>query len=202
MSGQRPFADRWMASFMTGLVAVCLLVGPATETARALDAGDGTVIAPQPGRRPLSYETGKITRLDGSFNRRFADKLELSAYQVHPMHFGTLRLGSGTVVLGTAGEILDDPDLLVFGGLPSAAMIELTGDPNVNVSIEIIAGLNAGFQLDAFQTSLGTPPFGGTPLDETGHLTFEVGARLSLDAGHILPGSDQHIGYTVSAYYE
>lgn len=206
MRGQRPHRDRWTASFRTAGARVCLSVGllaaAAAGPAAALDAGDGTLIAPQPGRRPLSFESGKVLRLDGAFQRRYADKAELSAYQDFAMHFGSLRRASGSVVLGTDDAIIADPDLLVFGGTASSAVIRLEGDPLRSVSIEVASTPAGGFDLEAFDTSLGAPPLAGQPLDGSGNLVFLVGATLTLDADAIAIGEDQQIAYTITASYE
>lgn len=202
MPRRRSLWDRWTASFKTAGAACCLLAVAAADSAPALDAGDGTVISPQPVRRPLDYETGKIVGLEGSLVHRFADKTELSVYQENAMHFGSLRKASGSVLLGSEDAIIADPDQLVFGGVTYSALIRLEGDPFRAVTIECSAPPGGGFQLSDFDTNLGPPPLSGQLLDGSGSASFQLGARLTLTVEQIAAGNDQEIAYTITAYYE
>ncbi len=205
MPAQRTLSYRWTARFMAAWACVCLLSTMAARPAQALDAGDGTVISPQQPRRPLGFDSGKAVRLDGrdgAGNARFASKAELSVTQEYSMTFGSLCKKSGSVVLGTDDAIIEDINHLVFGGVTYAAVIRLEGDPWVAVTIEISAPPDPGFTLSDFDTSLGQPPLFGQALDESGNLSFRLGARLTLDADNITVGPDQEISYTVTAFYE
>lgn len=195
MPGRRPRPDRRLARIMAGAIMVLLAV-PAVP----LDSGDGTVIAPQPGRRPLPPLSGKITGLDRG--PASADKAELSVYQEYPMEFGALCRKSGSVVLGVNDAIIHDPDVLVYGGTPYSAVIRLEGDPFQNVTITITAPPAVGFQLDDFTTDRGPLPLVSQTLDGAGLLTFQLGARLTLNAAALASGADQQISYTISTFSE
>ena len=205
MPDQRPFRDRWLASFKTGLTVFCLAVGLgglSPGPACALDAGDGTVIAPQPGRRSLHFDSGKVVRLDDVHQRHFGGKRALSAYQVHAMNFGSLRRGDGSVVLSPDDVIVSDPELLIFGGTPYSAVFRIEGDSQLAVSIDVSMLPVAGFQLSGFESNLGPLPLFGQPLDGAGELVFMLGAQLTLTAAELVVGDDQPISYTITATYE
>jgi len=188
---------RWSAGFAVATGIFCLVFGVCAP-ALALDPGDGTVLdtrqldTSKPARKPAS----------GKKDPPPAEKAELSVYQVYSMYFGTLVDNDGYVVLGTGDSILQDPDHLVYGGVPQSAQIRLNGDPFVAVTVDFAAGSATGFSLGSFETDYGTPPLSGLTLDATGYLTLHVGARLQLDADLLSSGSGQQIGYTVSALYE
>jgi hypothetical protein len=204
MSGRRPRRNRHVARILATGAVVCLVLamaGPAVP----LDPGDGTVIAPQPGRRPLPPPSGKIARLDSGARRgdtMGAGKAELSVYQDFPMEFGALCRKSGSVVLGVDNTIIEDLDVLVYGGTTYSAVIRLEGDPLQNVTIEITAPPAVGFQLGDFTTDRGPVPLFSQTLDGAGQLTLQLGARLTLDAAAIAAGTSQQISYTISTFSE
>ncbi len=202
MQRRRTFWHRQAARIRSAVGVLCLAAGVAAAPILAPAAGDQTVISPQHARRPLEFETGKILRLDGALARRFADKADLSAYQESPLRFGSLCKRSGSIVLGTDDTILEDPDLLVFGGVTYSAVFRLEGDPFRSISIDVSAPAGVGFQIGDFETNLGSPPVSGQTLDGSGSLTFQLGARLTLDADEIAAGPDQEIAYMVTVAYE
>ena len=178
----------------------CLLLVVA-QPAGALDPGDGTVVSSQQLRVPTERDLGQ-TRLHIDRKDEPGAKAALSVYQVFSMFFGTLVHNSGYVVLGTADNVLQDPNYLVYGGVPQSAQIRLYGDPFVAVSFDVTAGSATGFVISNFETDYGTPPLSGLTLDAAGYLTLHVGARLELIAGSLSPGDGQQIGYTVTTIYE
>lgn len=197
MRSRRSKSNHLAAGFAatTGMIClVCALGGPAV----ALDPGDGTVV----DTRQLDTSKPQRVVLPSKLDPPPADKDALAVYQVYSMYFGTLVDNDGYVVLGTGDTILQDPNHLVYGGVPQSAQIRLDGDPFVAVSVDFTAGVATGFSLSAFETDYGTPPLSGLTLDAGGLLTLSVGARLQLDAAMLAAGDGQQIGYTVTAVYE
>jgi hypothetical protein len=188
---------RSSAGFAAVTGIFCLVLGAALP-AVALDPGDGTIL----DTRQLDAGKPDRVRLPGKKDPPPAEKDALAVYQVYAMFFGTLVDNDGYVVLGTADAITQDPDHLVYGGVPQSAQIRLDGDPFVAVSVDITPGTATGFTLSSFETDYGTPPLSGLTLDATGNLTLHLGARLQLSASSLSVGSGQQIGYTVSAVYE
>jgi len=192
----------WTAGLAAAAGIFCLLLGSAPP-ALALDPGDGSVLDTG-GQLTRQLDTGKPERLrlPGKQDPPPAEKAELSVYQLFAMHFGTLVDNDGYVVLGTGDAILQDPDHLVYGGVPQSAQIRFSGDPFVALSVDFTAGSAMGLVLSAFDTDYGAPPLSGLSLDASGLLTLSVGARLQLDAALLGAGGGQQIGYTVTAIYE
>jgi hypothetical protein len=182
------------------VVTAVLWPGPAS----AIDPGDGTMVASQQIRRPLAPVPGKVTRLDTSREKpdHTSAKAELSVHQVWAMHFGSLCDNDGSVTLGVADAIIDDPDNLVYGGTPQSGVILFTGDAFAALTVDISGSAGDGFVLSDFATNQGAPPLAGLTLDDTGQLTLVVGARLQLDSSQIGSGSGQSVGWTISAVYE
>jgi hypothetical protein len=202
MAHERHDTDHPPARIAAALGMICLVLALASA-APALDPGDGSRVSTQQLRDPTAQDPGPIKlpvaeRKGGSP----ADKAELSVYQTYAMYFGTLVDNDGYVVLGTGDAITQDPDHLVYGGVPQSAEIRLSGDPFVSVSVDFTAGSATGFSLSQFETDYGTPPLSGLTLDAAGVLTLHVGARLQLLASSVSAGSGQQIGYTISALYE
>lgn len=188
---------RWSAACAVATGIFCLVLG-ARAPALAMDPGDGST----GDTRQLDTRKPDRVRLPGKKDPPPAEKDALSVYQVYAMHFGTLVDNDGYVVLSTADAIVQDPDHLVYGGVPQSAQIRLDGDPFVSVSVDFTAGSGSGFSLSSFETDYGSPPLSGLALDAGGLLTLRVGARLQLDAAVLAAGGGQQIGYTVSAVYE
>lgn len=178
----------------------CLLLA-GVRPVSALDPGDGFTVNTEQLSLPPRSDPDH-TKLPSERKGEPGEKAALSVYQVYSMYFGTLVHNSGYVVLGTADNVLQDPNYLIYGGVPQSAQIRLSGDPFVAVSFDITAGSATGFTISNFDTDYGTPPLTGLTLDAAGYLTLRVGARLELFAGSLSPGNGQQIGYTVTTIYE
>lgn len=195
----RQKTNQYRASIVATVGMICLLLVPA-DSALGLDPGDGTMVGTEQLREPKVRDAGadkpsKPKDLPG-------EKADLSVYQVFGMNFGTLVQNDGYIVLGTGDTVIQDPDHLVYGGMPQSAEIRLNGDPFVSVTFDITAGVASGFTLSHFETDYGTPPLSGLTLDATGNLTLRVGARLRLLSSGVSTGNGQQVGYTISAVYE
>ncbi|MDD5718344.1 MAG: hypothetical protein PHQ53_01490 [Candidatus Krumholzibacteria bacterium] len=202
MRDRRLKSIRWSARFMAVGGLISLFAGQVC-CVQAAEPADKTTISAQPIRRPVLPDTGKIIlweSREGSGTE--GEKAEISVYQLYSMEFGALCRKSGYVVLGIDDAIVDNPDHLVYGGVPYSGVIQLEGDANRPVTIEITASVNDGLQLSHFNTDLGAPPLLSQTLDDLGNLTFQLGARLTLDAGEIQAGTAQQISYTITTFYE
>jgi hypothetical protein len=206
MSDRRPNAWRGPARIMATGGVVCLTL--AAGFASALDPGEGTRISKPKPRAPLELGTERKVPLPPVYKGEPGElgepgeKAEVAIFQDLAMHFGTLCDNDGYVVLGTADTIVQDPNHLVYGGSPQSAQIRLTGDANRAVGVTVAAGSATGFTLSNFNSDKGVLPLSNLSLDASGSLTLHLGARLQVIASSVNPGSDQQIGYTISATYE
>jgi len=129
------------------------------------------------------------------------DKAAITLHQVYAMHFGTICDNDGYVVLDHNDTIVDDPDLLVYGGTPFSAEITITGDPFTAMRISATSMSTDGLSLSNFTSNHGALPLIGLTFDGTGQLTLHLGAQLNV-AVAAQPGANQSIGYTITATYE
>ncbi len=129
------------------------------------------------------------------------DKAAITLHQVYAMFFGTLCDNDGYVVLDHNDTIVEDPNLLVYGGAPFSAEITITGDPFTSIRVGVASSGAPGLSLTNFTSNYGTLPITGLTFDGTGSLTLHLGARLTLSVA-AQPGANQDIGYTVTATYE
>lgn len=129
------------------------------------------------------------------------DKAAITLHQVYAMHFGTLCDNDGYVVLDHNDTIVDDPNLLVYGGTPFSAEITITGDPFTAMRISATSASSGGLSLSNFTSNQGALPLIGLTFDGTGQLTLHLGAQLNV-AVAAQPGANQSIGYTITATYE
>jgi hypothetical protein len=202
MARARRETDHLAARNAAVVGTICLLLVLASG-APALDPGDGSRMSTQQLRDPSGLDAG-VVKLPPAQRRGGlpADKAELAVYQIYAMAFGILVDNDGYVVLNTSDTITQDPDYLVYGGVPQSAEIRFSGDPFVAVAVDITAGYTPGFLLSQFQTDYGAPPLSGLTLDSAGVLVLHVGARLELDASSVSAGTGQLVAYTISAVYE
>eukprot|EP00831_Metopus_contortus_P031427 TRINITY_DN25639_c0_g1_i1.p4 TRINITY_DN25639_c0_g1~~TRINITY_DN25639_c0_g1_i1.p4 ORF type:complete len:104 (+),score=38.68 TRINITY_DN25639_c0_g1_i1:589-900(+) len=96
------------------------------------------------------------------------------------MYFGTLCDNDGYVVLDHNDTIVEDPNLLVYGGATFSAEISVTGDPFRAVRIGCTSSGGTGMTLTNFTSNYGVLPLTGLTFDGTGALTLHLGARLTL----------------------
>jgi hypothetical protein len=202
MAPARRKTDHLAARIVTATGTICLAMALASG-APALDPGDGSRVSTQQLRDPSGLDAGEVKLPPAQRKGGLpADKAELAVYQTFAMAFGTLVDNDGYVVLNTSDSITQDPDHLVYGGVPQSAEIRFSGDPFVAVAVDITAGYTPGFLLSQFQTDYGAPPLSGLTLDSAGVLVLHLGARLELYASGVSAGTGQQIAYTISAVYE
>ena len=163
------------------------------------DPAESTVISAQTVRRALDLATGKQVRIQ-SVQVADADKAEVGFVENYELDFGTLADRSGSVLLGADGSIQENNDFIYYGGTTRAAEFVVTGDPLVQVRISFSSTPAGGFTLDDFVTNSGPPPISEV-LNGSGEILLTIGARLTVDSAVVETGSDQVVGYTITAVY-
>jgi hypothetical protein len=177
---------------------LCLLAGPAL----AVDlAGRETSRKTHERNVPTAGDSRLHGRNDAEKPQPGGDKAAITLHQVYAMYFGTLCDNDGYVVLDHNDTIVEDPNLLVYGGTPFSAEITITGDPFTTMRISVASASSDGLSLSNFTSNYGTLPLIGVTFDGTGQLTLHLGAQLNL-AVSAQPGVNQSIGYTITATYE
>jgi hypothetical protein len=118
------------------------------------------------------------------------------------MDFGQLALSDGSVTLGLSDSIINDPDIIYYGGSAYSGIFTITGDLGVAVDVSIVAIPSNGLTLSSFVSSEGNMPLTGVLLSPTtGELVLTLGATLTVDRMQASVGSGQTISFTITSTY-
>ncbi|MEZ4389268.1 MAG: DUF4402 domain-containing protein [Candidatus Krumholzibacteriia bacterium] len=184
------------------LVMAAVLACLGVDAVRAVDL-DSRATATKTHERTLpgGRDRDHTTKDDPLKPPPAGEKAAITLHQVYAMDFGTLCDNDGYVVLDHNDTIVEDPNLLVYGGTPFSAEISITGDPFTSIRVGCTSAGAPGLSLTDFTSNYGTLPLVGLTFDATGSLTLHLGAKLSLSVA-AQPGENQAVGYTVTATYE
>ncbi len=177
------------------------------DRAGAREARDGmsvlarTIATPECRACPLKVVTSGLILVLGAVSVGVQAQ-GLGLNELVPIDFGAVLDQNGTIRLGLDDSIISDPNGIHLGGLAQTGHCQLTGIPDMLVSLSIQPYKGRGLFIKEFYTQLGTQPTILVRLGQDGTFDLDIGASLRVKAPQVQVGADQPLYYVISAIYE